>query len=81
VVLYGCETWALTLKGERRLTFKNRVLRGIFRPKRDEVTGECRELHNEELNKLNSSLNVIGMIKEDNMGGEWGRTGMPIGYW
>jgi hypothetical protein len=48
VVLYGCETWSLTLREERRL----RVLRKVFGPKRDEVTGEWRKLHNEELNDL-----------------------------
>jgi len=48
VVLYGCETWSLTLREERRLrVFGNRVLRRIFGPKRDEVTGEWRKLHNE----------------------------------
>ena len=48
VVLYGCETWSLTLREERRLrVFENRVLRRIFGPKREEVTGECRKLHNE----------------------------------
>jgi hypothetical protein len=48
--LYGCETWSLTLREEHRLTvFENRVLRRIFGPKRDEVTGEWRKLHNEEL--------------------------------
>jgi hypothetical protein len=53
VVLYGCETWSLTLKEERRLgVCENRVLRRIFGPKRDEVTGEWRKLHNEELNDL-----------------------------
>ena len=53
VVLYGCETWSLTLREERRLKlFENRVLRRIFGPKRDEVTGEWRKLHNEELNDL-----------------------------
>ena len=46
VVLYGCETWSLTLREERRLrVFENRVLRRVFRPKRDEVTGEWRKLH------------------------------------
>jgi hypothetical protein len=50
VVLYGCETWSLTLRAEHRLrVFENRVLRRISGPKRDEVTGECRRLHNEEL--------------------------------
>jgi hypothetical protein len=53
VVLYGSETWSLTLREEHRLrVFENRVLRRIFGPKRDEVTGEWRELHNEELNNL-----------------------------
>jgi hypothetical protein len=53
VVLYGCETWYLTLREEHRLrVFENRVLRGIFGPKRDEVKGEWRRLHNEELNDL-----------------------------
>jgi hypothetical protein len=48
VVLYGCETWSLTLKEEPRLTvFENRVLRRIFGPSRDDVTGEWRRLHNE----------------------------------
>ena len=55
VVLYGCETWSLTSREERRLrVFENRVLRRIFGPKRDEVTGEWRKLHNEELNDLYS---------------------------
>jgi hypothetical protein len=50
VVLYGCETWSLTLWEVRRLrVFENRVLKGIFGPKRDEVTGEWSKLHNEEL--------------------------------
>ena len=55
VVLYGCETWSLTLRDERRLrVFENRVLRRVFGPKRDEVTGEWIKLHNEELNDLYS---------------------------
>ena len=50
VVLYGCETWFLTMREERRLrVFKNRMLRRIFRPRRDETTGKWRKLHNEEL--------------------------------
>jgi hypothetical protein len=50
VVLYGCETWSLTLRKDHRLrVFENRVLRRIFGPKRDEVTGEWRKLHIEEL--------------------------------
>ena len=61
VVLYGCETWSFTLREERRLKmFENRVLRRIFGPKRDEVTGECRKLHNEELNDLYFSPNIVG---------------------
>ena len=53
LVLYGCETWSLTLREEHRLkVFDNRVLRKVFGPKRDEVTGEWRKLHNEELNDL-----------------------------
>jgi len=53
LVLYGCETWSLILKEEHRLrVFENRVLRRISGPKRDEVTGEWRKLHNEELNEL-----------------------------
>jgi len=51
--VYGIETWSLTLREERRLrVFENRVLRRIFGPKRDEVTGEWRKLHNEELNDM-----------------------------
>ena len=53
VVLYGCETWSLTLREERRLrVFENRVLRRVFGPKSDEVTGEWRKLHNEELSDM-----------------------------
>jgi len=53
VVLYGCETWSLTLREECRLrAFENRVLRRVFEPKREEVTGEWRKLHNEELSDL-----------------------------
>ena len=64
VVLYGCETWSLILSEKRRLrVFENRVLRKIFRPKRDEVTGEWRKLHNEDLNDLFSSTNIFRMIK------------------
>jgi len=55
VVLYGGETWSLTLKEEHRLrVFENRVLRRVFGPKRDEVTGEWRKLHNEDLSDLYS---------------------------
>jgi hypothetical protein len=64
VVLYGCETWSLTLREECRLrVFENRVLRRIFGPKRDEVTGEWRRLHNKEVYALYSSPNIIRVIK------------------
>jgi hypothetical protein len=62
--LYGCETWSLTLREEHRLrVFENRVLRRIFGPKTDKVTGEWRKLHNEELHDLYSSPNIVRVIK------------------
>ena len=68
VVLYGCETWSLTLREERRLrVFENRVLRKAFEPKRDEVTGEWRKLHNEELNDLYSLPNIVRVVKSRRM--------------
>jgi hypothetical protein len=64
VALYGCETWSLTLREERRLrVYENRVLRSIFGPRRDEVTGEWRKLQNEKLTALYSSPNIIWVIK------------------
>jgi hypothetical protein len=70
VVLYGCETWSLTLMEERRpRVFENRVLRGIFVPKKDEVTEEWRKLHNKELNDLYCSPNIIRVIKSRKMDG------------
>ncbi|KAJ4443792.1 hypothetical protein ANN_05572 [Periplaneta americana] len=64
VVLYGCETWTLTLREEHRLrVFENKVLRKIFGAKRDEVTGEWRKLHNTELHALYSSPNIIRNLK------------------
>jgi len=64
VVLYGCETWSLALREERRLrVFENRVLRRIFRAETDEVTGEWRKLHSKELNDLYCSPNNVRVIK------------------
>ncbi|KAJ4446935.1 hypothetical protein ANN_13637 [Periplaneta americana] len=64
VVLYGCETWILTLREEQRLrVFENKVLRKIFGAKRDEVTGEWRKLHNTELHALYSSPDIIRNTK------------------
>ena len=61
-MLYGCETWSLTLREESRLTvFENRILRRIFGPKRDD-NREWRRLHNEELNSLDRSPNIVRVI-------------------
>jgi len=68
VVLYGCEAWTLTLRDERKLrVFENMVLRRIFGPRRDEVAGECRRLHNEKLSDLYSSPNIVRVIKSRRM--------------
>ena len=68
IVLYGCETWSLTLRGERKLrVFENMVLRRIFGPRSEEVTGEWRRLHNEELNDLYSSPSIVRAIKSRGM--------------
>ena len=68
VVIYGYETWSLTLSEERRLrVFENRVLRRIFGPKRDAVTEEWRQLHNEKLDDLYCSPNIIRVIKSIRM--------------
>jgi hypothetical protein len=67
VVLYGCETWSLTLREEHRLTVsENRVLRRIFGPKREE-DGSCRKLHNDELHSLYSSPNIVRVVKSRKM--------------
>jgi hypothetical protein len=85
-VLYGCETWSLALREEHRLrVFENSVLRRIFGPKKDEVTGGWRKLHNEELRDLYSSPSIIRIIKwrmrwEENVARR-GRRGTCIGYW
>ena len=72
VVLYGCETWSLTLREECRLrVFENRVLRRVFGPKRDQMTGEWRKLHNEELNDLYSLLNIVRVVKSRRMRWAW----------
>jgi hypothetical protein len=67
VVLYGCETWSLTLREEHKLrVFENRVLRRIFAPKREE-DGSWRKLHNDELHSLYSSPNIVRVIKSRRM--------------
>jgi len=87
VVLYGCETWSLIWREERKLrVFENMVPRIIFGPRRDEVKGECRRLHNEELNDLYSSPNIVRVIKSRRM--RWaghvacmGEERVCIGFW
>jgi hypothetical protein len=72
VVLCDCESWSLTLREEcRQRVFENKVLRRIFRPKRDEVTGEWRRLHNKELYALYSSPDIIEVIKSRRL--RWAR--------
>jgi hypothetical protein len=68
-VSYGCETWFLKLREERRLrVFERRVLRRIYGPNRDEVTGERRKLHNEKLNDLYCSPNIIRVVNREELG-------------
>ena len=67
-VLHRCETWSLTLREECRLrVFENRVLRRVFGPKRDEVTGDWRKLHNVELKYLYSLSNIVRVVKSRRM--------------
>jgi len=87
--VYGCESWSLTLREEHTVrVYENRVLRRIFGPKRDEVTGEWRKLHNEELNDVYSSTSFMWVIRQRRMrwvghvacmGGGEGYTGFWLG--
>jgi len=89
VVLYGCEACSLTAREERKLrVFENMVLRRIFGPRRDEITGEWRRVHNEEINGLYSSPNIVRVIISRRMrwaghlarmGEERGRIGSWLG--
>jgi hypothetical protein len=84
---YGCETLSLTLRDEHGLrVFENRVLRRIYGPKSDEVTGGSKKLHNEGFHNLYSSPSIIRMMKSNKMRwaglvGRMGRRGMHIGHW
>jgi hypothetical protein len=79
VVLYSYETSSLTLRGEQRLrVFENRVLKIIFGPKRDEVMGNERKLHIEELHNFYSAPSIIRMIKEDELGRAYSTHGEKI---
>jgi hypothetical protein len=74
--LYECETWSLTLREESRLNvFENTLLRRIFVPKRDEVTGEWRRLHNKQLYALYCTPNIIRVIKMTEMGSAYSTYG------
>jgi hypothetical protein len=80
VVLYGCETWSLTLREERWLrVFENRVLRGIFGPKWDEITEEWSKLHNGELNELYCSPTIVRVIESRIM--RWAGHVARMGEW
>jgi hypothetical protein len=87
VVLYGCETWSLTLREKRRMrVFENSVFRRIFGPTMDEGTGDWRKLRNEELNDLYCSPNIVRVIKSRRM--KWaghvarmGRGEAYTGFW
>jgi hypothetical protein len=78
VVLYMCETWSLTLREEHRLgVFENRVLRRMYVPKRVEVTGEWRKLHNEKLHDFYSLPSIIRTMKSRRM--RWARHATQMG--
>ena len=82
--MYGCKTWSLTLREEHRLrVFENMVLRRIFGLKNDEAIGEWRKPHNEELNDLYSSPNIVRVIKSRRMrwAGHVARVGASIGLY
>ena len=80
VAVYGCETWSLTLREERRVrVFEHRVLRRIFGPKRDELAGERRKLHNEELNGLYCSSSIVDVISSRRM--RWAGQVAHMGKW
>jgi hypothetical protein len=87
VVLYGCETWSLTLReGYRLRMFENRMLRKIYEPKRDEVIGGWRKQYNEELHNLYCSPSIIRIVELKRV--RWaghvagmGRRGMHMGFW
>jgi hypothetical protein len=86
IVLNGCETWSLTLREEHTLkVFENRVLRGIFGPKRAETIGGWRKLHSEELHNLYSSPTIIRMTKSrtgwTRYVARMGRKDMHTGFW
>jgi hypothetical protein len=86
VVLYGCETWSLKSREEHKLrVFKNRVLRRVFGPKRDEVTGELRRVHNEEFYALYLSTNILvirsGRTGVWGMGHVWETGEVHTGFW
>jgi hypothetical protein len=88
--LYGCETWSLTLREECRLrVFENKVLRRIFGPKTDQVTGGCRKLRNEELHDFYFSPSIFRIIKSRRMkwvghvagmGEKWNAYRLLVGY-
>jgi hypothetical protein len=80
VVLYGCETWSLILREECRLRiFEERMLRRIFGPKMDEVTGDWRRLHNKELYALNPSPNIFRVLRSRRL--RWAGHVARMGEW